>query len=289
MATGGLGIKALVLLVTALLCACGSGGGGTARDPAAQEGSFDDDVRAACAETAEVEADQTFSENEAAIQEDLDQILDAHVELQTALADLDPPSDRADAFDAYLAELESYVAAMKQGHGASDDRDRLQGLVDGAESGIELREHADDAALPDECPPSASTNVHNTLFVTEANLGCFDLGKDVLSAGPPKTPESPKEVALVLELGARVSGGIAGVIRGADSPGVEDIPVDELVAANKARFEAVKGLARTFTRADFGAYKRAAKRLEEVSKRADELALSVGLIHCAEVFSLLPF
>ncbi len=253
--------------------------------------SYDREVRELCAPTADVDSDVLTSGDPADIADSLERVTKVHVELLRALEDLDPPPEREASFDAYVTELVNYVDAMKRGYIGEEDDDRaaLAAIVDGAESGIALRELADDASLPGECPPLAGTNVHNTLFVAKANLGCFDLGEDVLSSGPIEMPDTARQISLVLELGRRVSAGIAGVIRRADSSAVEEIPVDELVKANRERFKAVEDLADAFGAADYGVYKKASSRLERVSRRADRLALSVGLIHCANVFNLLPF
>ena len=273
-----------VILLLFFGCASDAGNGSEEKT----SGSFDEDLAALCSETTSAKDSAVSGQG---LGEDLDSVLAAHQDLESALAELEPPPERADAFDAYLAELGVYVDAMERGYDEEEeDAEALGALVDNARSAVELEELADPARIPEDCPPGADVSVHNTLFVTEANLGCYELSEDLLVAGPIQTPKTAKGIGIVVDLGKSVSAGIAGVIRRADSPDGDDrIPVDELIQANKKRFLAVEALANTFRSADFAAYKQAAKRLKTISRRADRLASSVGLVHCAEVFNLLPF
>ena len=264
------------ILVFLILGGCSSSERNGPEDSASSD-SFEQDLADLCAETAAVE-DRAISGND--IDENLDRVATSHRELEAALVHLEPPAEKAESFDAYLAELSVFVDAMELGYGdAQDSHGRLEALVDNARSAVELKELAEPAGIPEECPPGADSSVHNTLFVTEVNLGCFELGDDLLVAGPIAPPKSAKGISLVLDLGKRVSAGIAQVIRRAASPEVDDrIPVRELIQANKKRFLAVEDLADTFRTADFDAYKQAASRLKTISRSADRLALSVGLV-----------
>jgi hypothetical protein len=293
MAAAGFRAKVLVIASALVFGACGFGDdSGDSNDRDMGPGSFDNNLREICAQTADEEAGVLDVESESDLSENLEQVAKAHVELRDAFSELDPPPERESSFSAYLIELDEYVTAMERGYlDGEDPRIILESIVDQAQSGIALRDLADKAGLPDECPPLAGTNVHNTLFVAEANLSCFELGEDVLAGGPIElsNPPKPKEVSLVLDLGRRVTARIAGVIRNAETPGVQEIPVDALVRANRERFEAVNGLADALRSGDFDSYENASKRLAAVSRRADQLAMSVGLLHCARVFNLLPF
>ena len=287
MAAGRWKVITTAMLLALALCACASGGDAPNASTEDEAPDFADEVRNLCA--AAPEEEEALLEG-SDLTENLKQVAEARAELIAALGELQVPPEREASFEAYLDELENYADAMARGTSEGDDRAAYQALVEGAESGVALSELADEADLPEECPPPAGTDVHNTLFVTKANLGCYEIGEDLLAAGPIEAPKSAKAISLVLELGKRVAAGIAREVREADAPGVDErIPVDELIDANKKRFMAVVGLGNTFGNADYDAYKQAAKRLKSVSREADRLALSVGLIQCAKVFNLLPF
>jgi hypothetical protein len=294
MTAGGAGLKTIAVLLTIALSACGGGesdgraNNGDAAAPTESTAS-DDEILNLCGTAAARDLGALDSDSMKDIAENLQEVIDAHRDLLSALEEADPPEGSEAGREDYVAELGTYVDAMERGYGdEGSDRDALAALVEIAESGIELEELRDDAGLPEQCPPGTEMDMHNTLFVATANLGCFDLGHEVLEADVPEKPESAKEISLVLQLAQRLSAGIAEVILDADSPEVDEIPVEELVEAQKARIQAVEGLANAYGER-YAVFKAAGKELQRASRRADELALSVGLIHCAKAFSLLPF
>ena len=221
------------------------------------------------------------------IEESVEEVIEAEIDLKEDLETLDPPDDQEGAFAEYLEQYGRYVEASKTIVNSEDPRTILAAAVEGAEVAVSLEEAAMAAGLPESCPPVAGVDVHNNLFVARANLGCFDLSEDISVAGSIETPQTAREADLLLDLGEQVSAGIARVLEEADSPGVEDIPVEKMIKANKKRFLAIRDFRRAFDEG-YKEFRAVGDRFETVSKAADKLMLSYGLVECARVFSLLP-
>ena len=257
---------------------------------ATPSGDFQAEVEALCTRVAEAHKTALESEDEAELQDGLAEVSDAEAELVDALAELDPPDDLETAFSEYIDELARYADANRRLMDSyGDPPETLENAVASAESGVALEEAAAKADLPPECPPPPTINVHNTLFVAQVNRECFEVGVDLQVGGPIEMPETPKEVALVLDLGERVTAAIARAVRRAASPQVEGLPVKEILRASKKRFLALRNLRATFSDGNYREYRQAARRVRAVSEATDRLLLSAGLRECSKLFGLLPF
>lgn len=213
---------------------------------------------------------------------------EAKRDLAHALGDLDAPG-----VDEYALALEAYARTLQEqaeattGGGAASQAEALDAVVATAKAEVRLEEAAEAAGLPDECPPPSSVDPDNGVFVAKANRACFDLYEDA-GGEPFDTPKTPEEVALTLDLGRRLSAGIARAVRDATSPGVEGIPVKKIIRMNNERFQSIGDVAETFESGDYGDFRTAARKLAKVSRKAGREMLSVGLVYCAKASSIVP-
>lgn len=290
-------LRARILLSVVAILFVSCTGNGTETSEVSERSStptdsaaFRTELQALCKPVAEEHKRLVQSEDQAAFRENAFKVAQAELRLIDDLGNLDPPPELEDELATYVGELRSYSVAQRQAAGTSDDsRGALEEIVEAARSGVALERGRSEADLPSECPPPPGVDVHNTLFVARANLECFDLTADIQVAGPLKTPQSAKEIALVFDLGERVTAGIARVVKRSAGSQVEGTLVKEIIALNKKRFQAIIALRNTFGVGDYGAYRKAARHLLNVSREADRRMLSVGLIECSKVFGLLPF
>lgn len=282
-------IRALVS-VAVLLAAC-RGDTDTAPGQSAPAG-FRAEAEALCAPVAE-RVDRLFEAGSAgALHRAGEDLRNAELNLADRLRALDAPAGMGDELEAYTETLQRYAEAGPSPVDVIADRrgarESLVDVVDDARLGIRLEEAAAAAGLPPECPPGAGVDVDNGLFVAKANLRCFDLRKDVTAAGPIEPPRTAEEVALVLDLARRLSAGIARAVERSAPEGVLEMPVKEIIRANKKRFLALGELGQTFRDADFGAYKRVSRKLVRISRKADRKMLSLALVQCAKAFGPIP-
>lgn len=238
-----------------------------------------DEIETLCAPVADEHEELTDVEDAAGYRESAEALAEAEHELAESLRELDAPPE----VEAYADALDDYAAAYE----AAAEAESLDEVVTASRTGVELDEAARAAGLPDECPPPASVDVDNDLFVAKANRECFGLVEDA-GGEPFDAPSTADEVALMIDLARRLTVGIAQAVRDSATPNVTGIPVKKIIRLNKKRFQAINALAGTFESGDYGEYRKAGRKLRKVSRKADREMASVGLFYCAKAFDVIP-
>ncbi|HEX2050728.1 MAG TPA: hypothetical protein VHJ34_08870 [Actinomycetota bacterium] len=229
------------------------------------------------------------SEDTAGLQAAVTRLNEAEAELVDAIGRLEPPDGAGEHFARYVDALERYTSAASDASaGSGDARARLTAAVEAARAGVGLEDAAATADVPDECPPPPGVDAHNTLFAARANLACFDIGTEMRAAGPFDAPATAREVVTALELGERVTAGIAAAVRSAATRQVDGLPVDDIIETSRRRFMALATLRTTFEKGNYAAYRAANRELRTVTAEADRLLLSVGLLECSKALGSLP-
>lgn len=281
----------LVVMVCLLAASCAerkpAGDPGQAAESAPAE-DVSDRLEELCTPVAEAHDELYEIEDQSDYVEASSALSEAKRDLAQALRDLDAPGvdEYAQALEAYAQALEEQSEATTGGEAASQ-AEALDTVIATAKAEVRLGEAAEAADLPDECPPPSSIDPDNGVFVAKANRACFDLYEDA-GGEPFETPRTPEEVALTLDLGRRLSAGIARAVRDATSPGVEGIPVKKVIRLNKKRFEAIDAVAATFESGDYRDFQKAGRKLAKVSREAERVMLSIGLVYCSKASSLVP-
>ena len=279
----------MVCAVALLAASCADDGSPTGSDGASQSAApagFMDEVEALCAPVLEQYGAYEGAETAEDIREFSDGLAEAERDLVEGLRTLDAPPDIEEDFDAYVDALEESSQARRTGEGATKE-ESLEGLVASTKAEIRMDDIATGAGLPDECPPPASYDLDNTLFVARANLECFRLLED---AGGEQfdPPQTATEVALTLDLARRVTVGIAKAVKRSAPSGVLDMPLKKIVWLSKRRFQAINALEETFESGDYRAYREAGPKLMKVSRKIHRELLSLGLVYCAQAFNVIP-
>lgn len=283
-------------MVTAAACvvalvggSCAEGDGGTEPDASstsAAPAGFMEEVRTLCAPASEKYGAFLEADDEAALEEAAADLAKAERDLASGLDDLDPPPDVAEGLDAYVDALEEYSEAERAAGEGGGVR-AMKSVVAAARAEKRLGGAADAAGLPDECPPPASVDPDNNLFVAEANLGCLRL---VERAGgdPFDSPRTAEEVDLMLDLSRRLAAGVAREVGEAAGPGLSNLPVKKIIRLNERHFHAIDALEKTFAGGDYGVFEKAAAKLRKISGKSGRVMLSIGLVFCAKAIRLTP-
>ncbi|HEX2196468.1 MAG TPA: hypothetical protein VHJ76_06035 [Actinomycetota bacterium] len=278
----------MAFVCLAVLAGACADDGGTVAGEATPAADFRSEVAELCAPVTDREERLLDGDSLAELREASAELTQAELDLAADLRALEAPTDVSDEVDAYADVLERYAEAIAR---SVDDRagSRAYGpIVKAARLSARLDEAAAAADLPVECPPLAGFDAGNTLFVAKANRECSELRDDLLSAGRIERPRTAEEIALVLDLGQRVSAGIARAVERSAPDGALEIEVKRIIRANKKRFLALAAVEQSFRDGDFGAYNKATRKLVRVSATADRKMLSLGLVACARVFGLIP-
>lgn len=291
-------MRARTLLAAAVLClVAGSCAGGdtesapegAAASPSTGEVDFAAQVEELCGPAAEIHASLYDTSNLASFEKATSELVEAHRDLLAELRALDPPAGLEEELDAYADQLEqSSDASAGLADTSGSPRAHMTRIVRSAKLEVELEKAAAKAELPDVCPPPPGVDVDNTLFVAKANRDCLELVEDVSAAGPLDAPTTAEEVDLVLELGRRLTAGIVRAIERSLVPGIEGLPLDEIVELNERRVEAIDDVEASFANGDFGAYKKASRELIRASRAADRKMNAMGLFWCGKAFRRIP-
>lgn len=280
---------AFLLLVSCSVSGDGETPNAGASSAATAVAEFVAEVEGLCAPVAE-EHDRLLEVRDVTEFDDVaEDVAKAERSLAEDLRDVEPPPGRDETLDAYTAALEDYSdAQLTAATGRGGEANGFDDVVRAAKAGVELDELAVDAGLPPSCPPPPRVDVHNTLFAAKANRDCHGLAEAVRSAGPLKTPRTPEEVALALQLGQRLTTGVTEAVERAAGPETDSKIVRRIVRANEKRLKAFAALGETFEEGSYRSYRKTGRKLVRISRKADEAMLSVGLVSCVKAFAHVP-
>ncbi|MDP9066771.1 MAG: hypothetical protein M3N53_00290 [Actinomycetota bacterium] len=203
---------------------------------------------------------------------------------------LTAPTEISDTFKEYLETLEASSLITEQQLEArrASKRERLKLSLEGARAQIETFELAEQAHLPDSCPPADEQGVYGYLFVAEANAGCFNLGTELNELGRLQArTETRAETAKMLEFMQDLGLALAAAIERAIPPELRGVPdLGRLVDLYEESAAAVGDVRSAFLSGERAAYEKALQAQQRTSQQADQIASALLLSECVNFIGL---
>jgi hypothetical protein len=244
---------------------------------------FEPELERICDEL-EAKADEFNAETQEEFERSSQEFIEAQEAFVARGSELSAPSGIQSEFEHYISTTREFIELNEQSiRGSQSQRDSLELSLEAAETGVDLFELAEDAGLPESCPPSSGGEVYGFLFQARANVACFDLGTELTQLGALQAETGTrKESAKLLKFIHAMATELALGIENAVPPEVGDAEVDRMVGLYERSAELLEEVRQAFVEEDRLLYEATLRQQQNAARSADRLAQSMGLDECVK-------